>query len=129
MNGDIAVRSISASISLCVAGVSGFSGSCNPMGALEDEETAIERMARIRTGASSFPDEIAIQGDRRSAQKQLGNAVPSLLAGVLARQIRMQLLDRRAPSGRPRPLPPPRLPLPPAAEAGAMLVGRVHRCS
>ena len=82
--------------------------------------------ARELCRLQTFPDEIAIQGDRRSAQKQLGNAVPSLLAEVLARQIRMQLLDRRAPSGRPRLLPPRRLPVPPAEEVGAMSAAYQH---
>jgi DNA (cytosine-5)-methyltransferase 1 len=63
-----------------------------------------------------FPDDVVIHGDRRAAQKQLGDAVPSLLAEVLARSISGQLLDVSVVGGRPRLLPPCRLPVPaPAA--------------
>ena len=41
----------------------------------------------------TFPDHIHIVGSRVSVQRQIGNAVPSLLAEVVGRQIRTQLLD------------------------------------
>ncbi len=44
-------------------------------------------MARLQT----FPDEIIIFGTLGSCQRQIGNAVPSLLAEVIAREIRAQL--------------------------------------
>jgi DNA (cytosine-5)-methyltransferase 1 len=46
-------------------------------------------MARLQT----FPDDFVITGSVADAQRQLGNAVPSLLAEVLARAIAAQLLD------------------------------------
>jgi DNA (cytosine-5)-methyltransferase 1 len=67
-------------------------------------------LCRIQT----FPDDVTIIGDRRAAQKQLGNAVPSLLAEVLARAIRSQLLDSPAQGSTPYLLPPRRLPIPQA---------------
>lgn len=51
-----------------------------------------EEMCRIQ----SFPDGIDFDCGRTEIQRMLGNAVPSLLAEVLAREIRSQLLgDRR----------------------------------
>jgi DNA (cytosine-5)-methyltransferase 1 len=47
-------------------------------------------MSRLQT----FPGDIDLAGDYADAQRQLGNAVPSLLAEVLAREIRRQLLGR-----------------------------------
>lgn len=47
-------------------------------------------LCRIQT----FPDHVFIQGSRRSIQRQIGNAVPSLLAEVLAREISTQFLGR-----------------------------------
>jgi DNA (cytosine-5)-methyltransferase 1 len=48
-------------------------------------------MCRLQT----FPDGYEISGDLRAAQRQLGNAVPSALAEVLARQIRAELLGEQ----------------------------------
>lgn len=45
-------------------------------------------MARLQT----FPDDFVVTGTVADAQRQLGNAVPSLLAEVLARAIARQLL-------------------------------------
>jgi DNA (cytosine-5)-methyltransferase 1 len=50
---------------------------------------SIKELCRIQT----FPDDVTIIGGRTSAQRQVGNAVPSLLAEVLARAIADQLLD------------------------------------
>lgn len=76
-------------------------------------------LCRLQT----FPPTYQIYGSRSSAQRQLGNAVPSALAEVLGLEIRRQLLDspktrRRAPRlvlQRRRPIPPPEplQPLPP----------------
>jgi DNA (cytosine-5)-methyltransferase 1 len=54
----------------------------------------MRELCRIQT----FPDDYNIKGGRTEVQRQLGNAVPSLLAEVLATEIRRQLLDapRRA---------------------------------
>ena len=70
---------------------------------------SVREMSRLQT----FPEDITFAGDHADAQRQLGNAVPSLLAEVLAREIRAQLLDRPPRSRRPRlsveaaPKPPP----------------------
>ncbi len=69
---------------------------------------AINELCRLQT----FPDKISITGTRLAQQRQIGNAVPSLLAEVLAREIRVQLLSL-APLRRPLVLlPPDRSPAP-----------------
>ncbi|NEX23255.1 DNA cytosine methyltransferase [Thiorhodococcus mannitoliphagus] len=68
----------------------------------------------------SFPDALRFNARQREVQRMLGNAVPSLLAEVLAREIRAQLLDgvdglARTPTLlRPRRegMPPPEVPAP-----------------
>jgi DNA (cytosine-5)-methyltransferase 1 len=49
---------------------------------------SMREMARLQT----FPDDFNVLGTVVEAQHQLGNAVPSLLAEVLAREMRAQLL-------------------------------------
>ncbi|WP_431470213.1 DNA cytosine methyltransferase [Sphingosinithalassobacter sp. LHW66-3] len=49
---------------------------------------SMREMARLQT----FPDEFEVTGSVADAQRQLGNAVPSLLGEVLARAIARQLL-------------------------------------
>lgn len=67
-----------------------------------------QEMCRLQT----FPDGLSIACGRTEMQRQLGNAVPSLIAEVLAREIRAQLLD--APMAGPLTLLPPlRTPVPP----------------
>ena len=66
-------------------------------------------LGRLQT----FPDGLSIEAGRTEMQRMLGNAVPSLIAEVLAREIRKQLLD--APLSGPlqllpcrrREIPPP----------------------
>lgn len=58
-------------------------------------------LCRIQT----FPDGLRFECGRTDVQKLVGNAVPSLLAEVLAREIRCQLLDS--------PIPQPLLLIPP----------------
>lgn len=65
-------------------------------------------LCRLQT----FPDDVTIIGDRMAAQRQIGNAVPSLLAEVLARAIRTQLLRMRPRRGPLHLLPPDRGPAP-----------------
>lgn len=50
---------------------------------------SMREMARLQT----FPDDFVVTGTVADSQRQLGNAVPSLLAEVLARAIARQLLD------------------------------------
>lgn len=47
-------------------------------------------LCRLQT----FPDTVHVEGDHRSVQRQVGNAVPSLLGEVLARAIATQFLGR-----------------------------------
>lgn len=49
---------------------------------------SVRELCRLQT----FPDEYVITGDRRSAQRQLGNAVPCALAELIGLEIRRQLL-------------------------------------
>ncbi|CAJ3616707.1 DNA-cytosine methyltransferase [Burkholderia pseudomallei] len=48
-----------------------------------------DELARLQT----FPKDLRITGNRIEVQRQVGNAVPSLLAEVLAREIRRQFFD------------------------------------
>lgn len=59
-------------------------------------------LCRLQT----FPDGLTVDCGRTEMQRMLGNAVPSLVAEVLAREIRCQLLD--APTRKPLKLLPPR---------------------
>jgi DNA (cytosine-5)-methyltransferase 1 len=49
---------------------------------------SLRELSRLQT----FPDDVNVVGSRTSAQRQIGNAVPSLLTEVLGRAIRDQLL-------------------------------------
>ena len=61
-------------------------------------------MCRLQT----FPDDVGFDCGRTDVQKMLGNAVPSLLAEVLAREIRRQLLDDWRDLGGLELMPPSR---------------------
>lgn len=68
-----------------------------------------EELCRLQT----FPDGLKIGTGRTEMQRMLGNAVPSLMAETLARQIRANLLN--APLAGPRKLlPTPQTKIPPA---------------
>ncbi len=54
-----------------------------------NRKLSTKEMCRLQT----FPEGIKIAGSNVEIQRQLGNAVPSLLAEVLATEIRQQLLD------------------------------------
>jgi DNA (cytosine-5)-methyltransferase 1 len=69
---------------------------------------SMRELCRLQT----FPDDVTIVGGRTSIQRQVGNAVPSLLAEVLGRTIRSQLLGLSAIKAPPRLLPPDRSPPP-----------------
>ncbi|MEQ1715905.1 MAG: DNA cytosine methyltransferase [Hyphomicrobium sp.] len=66
-------------------------------------------LARLQT----FPEGLRVAGSRNAVQKQLGNAVPSLLAEILGRAIRRQLLGYSR-SQSPLLAVPLRRPIPPA---------------
>ena len=72
-------------------------------------------MSRLQT----FPDDVTFDCGRGNLQKMLGNAVPSLLAEVLAREIRRQLLGG-GEWGPLNLLPPRRSPVPAPDAVGAV---------
>lgn len=65
---------------------------------------SMRELARLQT----FPDDVVISGKHASVHKQLGNAVPSLLAEVIGREIRRQLFGEKRVSQTPKLLPPDR---------------------
>jgi DNA (cytosine-5)-methyltransferase 1 len=73
-----------------------------------NRKLSIKEMCRLQT----FPPDVEVTGPRGPAHRQVGNAVPSLLAEVLGREIRRQLLGHR-PRKRPALLPERRAPVPP----------------
>ncbi|MBP8806199.1 MAG: DNA cytosine methyltransferase [Kofleriaceae bacterium] len=87
----------------------------------DNRRLAMRELARIQT----FPDDVRVTGSRTEIQRQIGNAVPSLLAEVLAREISVQLLGNRRPKAPPRLLPTDRSPVP-AATATAAVPLRFH---
>lgn len=80
----------------------------------KNRRLSARELARLQT----FPKGFKILGPIRSAQKQVGNAVPSALGEVLARQIRAQFLQHEidtAPTLLPRKkvrIPKPESPVP-----------------
>ncbi len=74
----------------------------------ENRRLSMRELCRIQT----FPDDITLTGSRHAVQKQAGNAVPSLLAEVLGREIRVQLLGRPRLRRPLRLIPPRRTPVP-----------------
>jgi DNA (cytosine-5)-methyltransferase 1 len=75
----------------------------------ESRRLSMRELARLQT----FPDDVMVTGARGAVQRQLGNAVPALLAEVLARAIRTQFLGLKRLSTQPRLLPPDRGNAPP----------------
>lgn len=76
----------------------------------KNRKLSARELCRIQT----VPDSYHIVGSRMDAQRQLGNAVPSLLAEIIGREIRKQLLGHRLKStelklaiSRKRKLPSP----------------------
>lgn len=63
----------------------------------DNRRLSVEELRRLQT----FPADVTFVGGRTSVQRQLGNAVPSLLGEVIARSIAKQLLGRRV-TGTPR---------------------------
>jgi len=77
----------------------------------ENRRLSMRELCRLQT----FPDDVTVVGNITAVQRQLGNAVPSLLAEVLAREIGAQLLGKSKPKGEPHLVPPRRDP-PPAPD-------------
>ena len=87
----------------------------------------MREMARLQT----FPDDVEILGSIADAQRQLGNAVPSLLAEVLAKAIVWQLLAIRTwpgslklALGQAKEMPPPAVPATSVPSAYLALKGK-----
>ena len=78
----------------------------------KNRRLSFQELGRIQT----FPDGLTIEAGRTEMQRMLGNAVPSLIAEVLAREIRTQLLD--APVRGPLKLLPARRNAPPSEKVG-----------
>ncbi len=74
----------------------------------QNRRLSVDEMARLQT----FPEGIKFAGSNGSQRRQIGNAVPSLLAEVLAREIRSQLLASPL-AGSPSLLVPLKRPIPP----------------
>jgi len=74
----------------------------------DNRRLGMREMCRLQT----FPDDVLIYGNRGAIQRQVGNAVPSLVAEVLARAVRVQVLGLKNFSGRAELLPPDRSPAP-----------------
>jgi DNA (cytosine-5)-methyltransferase 1 len=73
-----------------------------------------QELCRLQT----FPDTVQIVGSLTSAQKQIGNAVPSLMAEILGREILTQLLTMPIRSEALTLLPARREPAPPPEPIG-----------
>lgn len=73
----------------------------------DNRRLSMRELCRLQT----FPDDVVVRGSRHVVHRQIGNAVPSLLAEVFARAIRSQLLGLRTPRRpallRPRVSPAP----------------------
>ena len=67
----------------------------------------MREMSRLQT----FPDDVEVLGGTSNVQRQIGNAVPSLLAEVLGRELLRQYFDASV-AGEMKLLPPKRLPIP-----------------
>lgn len=65
---------------------------------------AMRELCRLQT----FPDDVEITGPYRAIHRQVGNAVPSLLAEVIGRQIHHQIFDEPLRTSPLQLLPPDR---------------------
>lgn len=74
----------------------------------KNRRLSMRELARLQT----FPDDFQVLGSLRSAQKQIGNAVPSLMAEILGREIAQQFLAEPVGKTPPTLLPKKRLPVP-----------------
>ena len=89
-------------------GAAGAGDRAVPLG--EPAAVDARELCRLQT----FPDDVVVTGSRGAQQKQIGNAVPSLLGEVVGREIRVQLPrgSSRCASGLTL-MPPDRSPAPP----------------
>ena len=75
----------------------------------KNRRLSMRELCRLQT----FPDDVDVLGDQAAVQRQVGNAVPSLLAEVLGREVWTQLLGLGALRSPLSLLPPDRSPAPP----------------
>jgi DNA (cytosine-5)-methyltransferase 1 len=83
--------------------------------------------ARELCRLQTFPDWYEVNGTQRAIQRQLGNAVPSALAEVLALEMRAQFFGDSAANKRPRKLVPPSRGTPPPPESPAPLPAKYRQ--
>jgi len=76
----------------------------------KNRRLSMRELCRLQT----FPDDYVVLGGRPSYQKQIGNAVPSVLAEVLGLQIRRTLLDSPPSNRQPKLVPSRRVDPPPS---------------
>jgi DNA (cytosine-5)-methyltransferase 1 len=76
----------------------------------DNRRLSMRELCRLQT----FPDDVVVSGNYRAIHRQVGNAVPSLLAEILAREISWQLLGLPPLTEPLQLLPPNRSPAPPA---------------
>lgn len=81
-----------------------------------NRKLSAQELCRLQT----FPDGLQFECGRTQVQKLLGNAVPSLLAEVLAREICTQILGKRPKAKRLKLLPPRRKMVPPVEKLAAV---------
>lgn len=69
---------------------------------------SMRELCRLQT----FPDDVNVTGSYRAVHRQVGNAVPSLLAEVIGRAVSTQLLGQTSTCESLKLLPPVRTPVP-----------------
>ena len=77
-----------------------------------NRKLSVRELCRLQT----FPDSLELIGSRNDVQRLIGNAVPSLLSEVLAREIRVQLFAEARTNAPLSLLPPSRHNTPPPEE-------------
>jgi DNA (cytosine-5)-methyltransferase 1 len=77
----------------------------------KNRRLTMREMARLQT----FPDNVQVLGGNSNIQRQIGNAVPSLLAEILGRSLMMQFFESPI-EGSLTLLPPRRRPIPKAED-------------
>ena len=86
----------------------------------------VSELGRLQT----FPEDMRLNASLRTAQRLAGNAVPSLIGEVLAREIRRQLFDNAPEPSQPKLLPRTRRGCPdpePVLEVPAKYLGLIGR--
>ncbi len=78
-----------------------------------NRKLSAHELCRLQT----FPDSLEFDCGRNDIQRMLGNAVPSLVAEVIAREIRAQFLGKPVKKKKPELLPPHRAKTPAAERA------------